>query len=95
MRLSNPGARRTIPAAEIRRKGFAAVDKALKRGPVHVLKGNEPAYVIMAEGQFRELSSQYRKAYIARIRRSLRDVKEKRVRRVTARTLIDELGLDA
>ena len=95
MRTSNAAARRTIPAAEIRRRGFAAVDKALKRGPVHVLKDNEPAYVIMAEDQFRELSAQYRKAYVSRIRRSLKDLKEKRVRQVTARTLIDELGLDA
>ena len=55
----------------------------------------EPAYVIMAEDQFRELSDRYRKSYISRIRRSLKDVKAGRVRRVTARTLIDELGLDA
>ena len=70
------------------------VDKALKRGPVHVLKGNEPAYVIMAEEQYRELSEQYRKSYVSRIRRSLKDLKEGRVRRVTAQTLIDELGLE-
>ena len=70
------------------------VDKALKRGPVHVLKGNEPAYVILAEEQYRELSAQYRKSYVSRIRRSLKDLKEGRVRRVTAQTLIDELGLE-
>jgi PHD/YefM family antitoxin component YafN of YafNO toxin-antitoxin module len=70
------------------------VDKALKRGPVHVLKGNEPAYVIMAAEQYRELSEQYRKSYVSRIRRSLKDLKEGRVRSVTAQTLIDELGLE-
>jgi PHD/YefM family antitoxin component YafN of YafNO toxin-antitoxin module len=69
------------------------VDKALKRGPVHVLKDNEPAYVIMAEDQFRELSANYRKSYIARVRRSLKDLKAGRVRRVRAQSLIDELGL--
>jgi PHD/YefM family antitoxin component YafN of YafNO toxin-antitoxin module len=95
MRTSIAAARRTIPAGEIRRRGFSAVDKALKRGPVHVLKDNEPAYVIMAEDQFRELSAQYRKTYLSRIRRSLKDLKDKRIRRVTARTLIAELGLDA
>jgi hypothetical protein len=35
------------------------------------------------------------KSYISRVRRSLKDVKAGRVRRVTAQTLIDELGLDA
>ena len=91
----NAAAQRTIRAAEIRRRGISAVDKALKRGPVHVLRYNEPAYVIMAEDQFRELSERYRKSYVSRIRRSLKDVKAGRVRRVTAQTLIDELGLDA
>lgn len=91
----NAAAQRTIRAAEIRRRGISAVDKALKRGPVHVLRDNEPAYVIMAEDQFRELSERYRKSYVSRIRRSLKDVKAGRVRRVTAHTLIDELGLDA
>lgn len=86
--------RRTIPATEIRRRGISAVDKALKRGPVHVLRDNGPAYVIMAEDQFRELSESYRASYIARIRRSLKDMKVGRMRRVTARSLIDELGLD-
>ena len=95
MRTTNAVARRTIPAAEIRRRGISVVDKALKRGPVHVLKDNEPAYVIMAEDQFRELSNRYRKSYVSRIRRSLKDVKAGRVRHVTAQTLIDELGLNA
>ena len=94
MRISNNVARRTIPATEIKRRGLSVVDKALKRGPVHVLKGKEPAYVIMAEEQYRELSEQYRKSYVSRIRRSLKDLKEGRVRRVTAETLIDELGLE-
>ena len=95
MRTTNAAARSTIRAAEIRRRGISAVDKALKRGPVHVLRDNEPAYVIMAEDQFREMSERYRKSYVARIRRSLKDMKAGRVRRVTAQTLIDELGLDA
>ena len=94
MRISNNVAPRTIPATEIRRRGLSVVDKALKRGPVHVLKGNEPAYVIMAEEQYRELSERYRRSYVSRIRRSLKDLKEGRVRRVTAQTLIDELGLE-
>ena len=79
MRTINAAARRTIRAAEIRRRGISAVDKALKHGPVHVLRDNEPAYVIMAEDQFRELSERYRKSYVSRVRRSLKDVKAGRV----------------
>lgn len=95
--MQNPGsaARRAIAATEIKRRGLSVVDKALKRGPVYVLKNNEPAYVIMAEDQYRELSEQYSRSYVARIRRSLKDLKEGRVRRVTAQSLIDELGLKA
>jgi PHD/YefM family antitoxin component YafN of YafNO toxin-antitoxin module len=84
--------RTTIPVAEIRRRGISVVDNALKRGPVHVLKDNQPAYVILAEDQFRELSENYRTSYVTRIRRSLKDVKAGRVRRVSAQSLIDELG---
>lgn len=77
MRTSSNTARRAIAATEIKRRGLSAVDKALKRGPVHVLKDNEPAYVIMAEEQYRELSQRYRRAYVARVRRVLRDLNER------------------
>jgi len=87
-------AMRTIPAREIERRGIAAVDKALKRGPVHVIKNNRPAYVIMDEAQYREMLRPYSKAYVARIKASLQDVKAGRTRRITARRLIDELGLE-
>ena len=36
----------SIPAKEIKRRGISAVDKLLKKGPVHVIKNNRPAYVI-------------------------------------------------
>ncbi len=95
MRTSNSVVRKTIPATEIKRRGLSAIDKALKRGPVHVLKDNEPTYVIMAEEQYRELSERYRKSYVSRIRQSLKDLKQGRVRHVTAQTLIDELRLES
>ena len=91
MRLSD-AARKTIPATEIRRRGLSVIDKALKHGPVHVLKDNEPAYVIMAEAQYRELSEQYRRSYVKRVRQSLKDLKEDRTRKITVQSLIDELG---
>lgn len=95
MRTSNSAVRKTIPATEIKRRGLTVIDKALKRGPVHVLKDNEPTYVIMAEEQYRELSERYRRSYVNRIRRSLKDLKQGRMRQVTAQSLIDELGLEA
>ena len=70
------------------------VNKALKRGPVYVLRDNELAYVIMAEDQFRELSDQYRKPYPSRICRSLKVLKGWLVRRVTALMLIDQLAFE-
>lgn len=95
MGTSTSAVPRSIAATEIKRRGLSALDKALKRGPVHVLKDNAPAYVVMAEEQYRELSLRYRKSYVARIRRSLKDLKAGRVRRVRAQTLINELGLEA
>ncbi len=94
MRSSN-AVRKTFPATEIKRRGFSVIDNALKRGPVHVLKDNEPTYVIMAEAQYQELAERYRKSYVTRIRRSLQDLKEGRIRRISAKTLIDELQLES
>ncbi|MDO9118382.1 MAG: hypothetical protein Q7U39_10510 [Nitrospira sp.] len=94
MRSSN-AVRKTIPATEIRRRGLSVIDNALKRGPVHVLKDNEPTYVIMAEAQYQELTERYRKSYVTRIKRSLTDLKEGRIRRISAKTLIDELHLES
>ena len=79
MRSSN-AVRKTIPAAEIRRRGFSVIDNALKRGPIHILRDNEPTYVVMAEAQYQELAERYRKSYVARIKRSLKDLKEGRIR---------------
>lgn len=39
----------SIPASEIKRRGLAAVDEMLKSGPVHVIKHNQPQYVIQSE----------------------------------------------
>jgi PHD/YefM family antitoxin component YafN of YafNO toxin-antitoxin module len=85
---------RTIPAREIKRRGITAVDDALKEGPVHVIKNDQPSYVILAEEHYRELVEAQEEAYLARIRAALEDVKAGRVRQVTAQQLIDELDLE-
>ena len=86
---------RTIPAREIKRRGISAVDRALKDGPVHVIKNDQPAYVILDEEHYHALLEKQEKAYRARVKASLKDLKAGRVRRVTAQKLIDEFDLES
>ncbi|MBI5640583.1 MAG: type II toxin-antitoxin system Phd/YefM family antitoxin [Nitrospirae bacterium] len=83
-----------IAAQEIKRKGISAVDEALKEGPVHIIKNNQPQYVVISETRYRELIEAEDEAYTARIRASLEDVKAGRVTRGTAEDLIRELELE-
>jgi PHD/YefM family antitoxin component YafN of YafNO toxin-antitoxin module len=84
----------TVAAQDIKRKGISAVDEALKEGPVHVIKNNQPQYVVLSEERYRELVEAEDEAYIARVRASLEDVKAGRVKRGTAKDLIRELDLE-
>ena len=84
----------TIAAQDIKRRGISAVDEALKKGPVHVVKNNQPQYVVLSEERYRELIEAEDEAYIARVRASLEDVKAGRVKRGSAGDLIRELGLE-
>jgi PHD/YefM family antitoxin component YafN of YafNO toxin-antitoxin module len=70
-----------IPAQEIKKRGISAVDEALKDGPVHVIKNNQPKYVVLTEKRYRDLLEAEDEAYIARVRASLEDVKAGKVRR--------------
>jgi PHD/YefM family antitoxin component YafN of YafNO toxin-antitoxin module len=85
---------KTIAAREIKRRGIQAVEDALKEGPVHIIKNDQPTFVVLDEEHYRELVEAQEEAYVARIKASLQDVKAKRVRRVTAKKLIEELGLE-
>ena len=84
----------TIPAQDIKRKGISAVDEALEKGPVHVIKNNQPQYVVLSEVRYQELMEAHEEAYIARVLASLEDVKAGRVKRGTAADLFKELGLE-
>lgn len=44
-----------ISAQEIKRRGISAVDEALARGPVHVIRRNRPSYVILSEAEYQRL----------------------------------------
>ncbi len=70
-----------IAAQDIKKRGISAVDEALKEGPVHVIKNNQPKYVVLSEERYRDLLAAEDEAYIARVRVSLEDVKAGRVRR--------------
>lgn len=71
----------TIPAQEIKRRGISAVDEPLKDGPVHVIKNNQPQYVVISEEHYQELVSAGDEAYMARIKTALEDVKAGRVKK--------------
>jgi PHD/YefM family antitoxin component YafN of YafNO toxin-antitoxin module len=72
---------KTIAAQDIKRRGISAVDEALKQGPVHVIKNNQPQYVVLSEERYRDLVEAEDEAHLARVRASLEDVKAGRVRR--------------
>jgi PHD/YefM family antitoxin component YafN of YafNO toxin-antitoxin module len=83
-----------IPAQEIKRRGLAAVDDLIAKGDLHVIRNNKPQYVVLSEERYQELIAAEQEAHHARVRASLEDVKEGRVKRF--RTVDDLLkALDA
>jgi PHD/YefM family antitoxin component YafN of YafNO toxin-antitoxin module len=83
-----------IPAQEIKRRGIAAVDELLTKGDLHVIRNNQPQYVVLSETRYQELIVAEQEVYYARIRASLEDVRQGRVKRGAAIDLIKELGLE-
>jgi PHD/YefM family antitoxin component YafN of YafNO toxin-antitoxin module len=83
-----------IPAQEIKRRGIAAVDDLIGKGDLHIIRNNQPQYVVLSEERYQELIVAEEEAYFARIRASLEDYKEGRVTRGTAADLIKELQLE-
>lgn len=79
----------TLTAGELKRRGLAAIEEKLRLGPVHVIKRNRPAVVVLSEEEFAELVGE---AERARIAASLADVREGRVRWGTAAEVLEELS---
>ena len=69
-----------IPAQEIKRRGIAAVDELIAKGDLHVIRNNQPQYVVLSEERYQELIVAEQEAYYARVRASLEDLKEGRVK---------------
>jgi hypothetical protein len=47
-----------LRSAELKRRGIAAVEDALRSGPVHLLKRNSPAAVVLSEAEYNRLRRQ-------------------------------------
>ena len=84
-----------IPAQEIKRRGMAAVDELIAKGDVHIIRNNQPQYVVLSEERYQELIAEANEAYLARIKASLKDEKEGRVQKfTTADDLLKALDTD-
>lgn len=81
---------RTIPAGEIKRRGIGAVDRLLEYGPVHVISGNQPRYVVMEESYYQELREEVDEASAERIRQSDADYKAGKGRIMTPEEILAE-----
>jgi PHD/YefM family antitoxin component YafN of YafNO toxin-antitoxin module len=71
----------SIPAQELKRRGIAAVDDLIAKGDVHVIRNNQPQYVVLSEERYQELVAEANETYLSRIRASLEDVNAGRVRK--------------
>ncbi|HRH81751.1 MAG TPA: hypothetical protein PLW81_11970 [Thiobacillaceae bacterium] len=47
----------TLPAQEVKRRGLAAIEELLPQGPVHILKHNRPACVVLSEAEYARLNA--------------------------------------
>lgn len=59
---------------QIRRRGMAAVDDALRQGPAHLVKRNRPAAVVISEDEYSRLSGQATQHDAAAGRRSALEI---------------------
>lgn len=44
-----------LAAADIKRRGLAAIEQRLRHGPVHLVKRNKPAAVVLTEAEYQRL----------------------------------------
>ena len=85
----------SIPAQEIKRRGMAAVDELIAKGDVHIIRNNQPQYVVLSEERYQELIAEANEAYLARVKASLQDVRKGRVQKfTTAEDLLKALDMD-
>ncbi len=84
-----------IPAQEIKRRGIAAVDELIAKGDLHVIRNNQPQYVVLSEARYQDLIVAEQEAHYTRVRASLEDVKSGKVKKFkTAAELLKALDAD-
>ena len=52
----------TLSIAEIKRRGMAAIEAGLRKGPVHIVKRNKVAAIVLSEDEYHRLTSGHFKA---------------------------------
>ena len=45
-----------LTAAELKRRGMAAIEEGLRHGPVHLMKRNKPSAVVLSEEEYARLA---------------------------------------
>lgn len=46
----------TVTAAELKRRGMAAIEEGLRHGPLHIVKRNQPTAVVISEAEYARLA---------------------------------------
>ncbi len=46
----------TLTVAELKRRGMAAIEDGLRHGPLHIVKRNKPAAVVISEDEYQRLA---------------------------------------
>jgi PHD/YefM family antitoxin component YafN of YafNO toxin-antitoxin module len=84
-----------IPAQEIKMPGLAAVDDLIAKGDPHVIRNNQPQFVVLSEEHYQALIRTEQEAYYSRVRSALEDVIKGKVRSFkTADDLLKALDAD-
>lgn len=78
-----------VPAKEIKRRGMVAVEEALADGPVHIVRDDVAKYVVLRKEDYEALLQDLADARLAAAEE---DVAAGRVKRTTAKKLIEEIG---
>jgi len=47
----------TVTAAELKRRGMSAIEEGLRHGPLHLVKRNKPAAVVLTEEEYSRLKA--------------------------------------
>lgn len=47
----------TLTVSELKRRGMAAIEDGLRSGPVHIVKRNKPAVVVLTEAEYQRLAN--------------------------------------